>query len=548
MRDHLTLSLSLLLLLGAATAGSVSALVPAFSASAGDPMVEKAVGRIAEVEAAEKALAAGDKKKAELLLNQLGWATKRLNAVVQQSTPEWKAAMKRHNEVLKKLETKRDAKPAPAPSSPPATPPATPPTGGNGTGTPPKPAPPKPAPPKPAPSTGKVYDHEKVVRLHEDVNRAFENAKAIPIKFFLDANRVNGMKKEIAGFRERLAAFPESHENVQVVQGNIDLYENSVNGVLEKIAADRAAEPVVTQKLDGLMDKYSDENFPTRIEPPYSETQIRAWATELHLRRTKKIPEDLAWLQSVEGNLAVKPGRVASLANALTGTETRKINESERYVVDGLDGFAADGVRVAEDLLQIDPGDENKMQQHVLGEGQLARNMEMLATMRHRAEMARILDKTLERENPPSRDAQVQKMDLAKGHLEELAKIGLAEMRMPKAASTSEELRNAAEETLKKKDYEVGEWTRLVISGDLREHKKREGWIDFDTVTTSVTFYDYEWKEFFVTTAEPIGDETWLFFNRLRFYTSGDSTTPLNRWILADRIKTTPILPENLDK
>jgi hypothetical protein len=262
----------------------------------------------------------------------------------------------------------------------------------------------------------------------------------------------------------------------------------------------------------------------------------------------ERIPEDLAFLQSVQANVAVKPGRVSSLMNTLTGTEMRKIDGSQKYVVDGLDGFADQGMRAAEDRLLVDAGDVNKMQQNVLGEGQLARNMELLQTMKHRAEMARILDKMFGRVGGPNRDAQIQKMDLAMGHLQELAKIGLSEMRMPKGASTSEELREAAEEMLARKENEVGDIKRLVISGDLREHKKREGWVDFDTVTTTVTYYDYVWKEFFVTTSEQEGDETWLYFNRLRYYTSGDSTTTLNTWILANRIKTTPILAENIDK
>jgi hypothetical protein len=53
-----------------------------------------------------------------------------------------------------------------------------------------------------------AYDHAKVVRLNQDVSRAFENMKVIPMKLFLDSNRVNGLKNDLAKFRETVAAFP----------------------------------------------------------------------------------------------------------------------------------------------------------------------------------------------------------------------------------------------------------------------------------------------------------------------------------------------------
>jgi hypothetical protein len=40
----------------------------------------------------------------------------------------------------------------------------------------------------------------------------------------------------------------------------------------------------------------------------------------------------------------------------------------------------------------------------------------------------------------------------------------------------------------------------------------------------------------------------WLFFNLLKYYHSGDPTTPVGRWILSKRFESTRILPENVDK
>ncbi len=104
------------------------------------------------------------------------------------------------------------------------------------------------------------------------------------------------MKKEVAAFRETIKSFPADHQNVQLVAGNIDALETLIEAGVTRVAADRAAAPGIEKQLDTLLDKYSDEHFPTRIEAPYREGQLRAWAAELHLRRTVKIPADVAWL------------------------------------------------------------------------------------------------------------------------------------------------------------------------------------------------------------------------------------------------------------
>ena len=53
--------------------------------------------------------------------------------------------------------------------------------------------------------------------------------------------------------------------------------------------------------------------------------------------------------------------------------------------------------------------------------------------------------------------------------------------------------------------------------------------------------------EFQVTTAELVGEEHYLFYNRLKFFHSAGSTTPTGRWILSERFRSTRILREHLD-
>ncbi|MCP5023707.1 MAG: hypothetical protein GY930_18310 [bacterium] len=78
----------------------------AVPAHAGDPMVAKAVARIVKVETAEASMQAGDQRTGAKLTSDLNWAQKRLNAVVQNGTTEWKAANTRLATVRAKVVAK----------------------------------------------------------------------------------------------------------------------------------------------------------------------------------------------------------------------------------------------------------------------------------------------------------------------------------------------------------------------------------------------------------------------------------------------------------
>ena len=133
----------------------------------------------------------------------------------------------------------------------------------------------------------------------------------------------------------------------------------------------------------------------------------------------------------------------------------------------------------------------------------------------------------------------------------------LALVRMPKAATTDAELTRIARETLSQYDT-VGEIKRLVINAEKQHRTKEtseEKFTDIDvslsgTVTLSgtKTTYFYEWDQFQVATAEPVGDKYHIFYTTLKYFTSGATTTPLNRWIVSGRLQGCEIPKANIDK
>ena len=524
MRSAILLALSsLLLLLAAAPSAAATPLQ--------DPMVTKALGRIATVETAETTLASGDKQKAAQLLNQLGWATKRLNAVVQQNTSEWKAAKKRHDDVKKKIEAKRDAAP-PKPAPKPA----------------PKPGPqPSPTPaPKPAPA--KKYDHAALVSLNEAVQREFANIKLLQFKHFLDENRVGGMRKDLAKFRERVAAFPAGHENVKLVTENIDNYEKLFQMGIDKVEADRKTAPAISERLETFFDKYGKDEFPSHVEYPYQEAQLRAWTREVHNRLANKIPTDLAWLDEIAGNVVVGANKLNSVRSHLTVSIQPRMENASFRIKEEVDNRSKDGIRSAEWILETDVNDRNQVTNRILGKGNFESNMRVLEEASHNIAMARVVDEELKRTDAPDRDAQAKTIENARAHLKKLARVALDQVRMPKPASTDADLLKAAKKTLALEKYEIDGWEHLVINSDVKEHARREAYLDSGAVRSTITFYEYKWKQFQVTTAEKVDGEIWLFANTLKFYESGDRTTPTGEWILSNRFELTPILEENLPK
>lgn len=486
------------------------------------------------METSEASLAAGDKQKAALLINQLAWADKRLKAVGQQGTAEWKAARKRYDALLLKLQAKRDGAPAPKPSSKKGTQ-----KGGQG-GTPPAPS--GKTPPQPA------MDYAKLVSLNEDVQRAFEQYNMLRLKQFKDANRVRGLQSDARKLRERITTFPKSDSNVQIVAGNITKFEGLIEANVAKVAAHRAAAPDITARLDSLFDKYDKAKFPLYLERPYSEPQLRAWGSELYSRRSEKMPADLKWLQSVADNVVVKDGSVNAAIRHIEGQLTRELNEAELTLMSDLETRVKRGLSTAEYIAQLNPKSGKKALSAILDRGAAANNMLALREAEHQLAMLRVLDEVMNKPSESDRNAKAATIKAAVTRLKELSKLALQDVRMPTAVSEDPELLKAAAETLKRDKYEVGDWLRLVINYDVREKQRREAYADRGVVRTTITFYDYKWREFQVTTAEEEDGEVLMYANTLKFYSSGDSTTPVGRWILSDRIELTPIAKENVGK
>ncbi len=139
---------------------------------------------------------------------------------------------------------------------------------------------------------------------------------------------------------------------------------------------------------------------------------------------------------------------------------------------------------------------------------------------------------------------------------EENHALTLELVRMPKAVTTDSKLLAAAKKTLANKKYGVGQIQHMVINSDKVHRSKTTSQAEFNDVDVSLsgkitlkgtsTTYHYKWDEFQVATVEPDAGKLYLFYNTLKFFTSGDSTTPLNSWVLNKRFQGSEIPKANV--
>jgi hypothetical protein len=131
-------------------------------------------------------------------------------------------------------------------------------------------------------------------------------------------------------------------------------------------------------------------------------------------------------------------------------------------------------------------------------------------------------------------------------HMKILATYSLDKMRMPKAATEDADMTTAAMQVLAADGITKDKLLRLVLSTEKTRREKKEGSITPGTVNATVEIYHYVWEQFQVATAEKEGDEVWIYYTTFKKFESGGMRTPLNRWILSGRFKSTPILEKNV--
>ncbi|MEZ5657290.1 MAG: hypothetical protein R3E83_01800 [Burkholderiaceae bacterium] len=300
----------------------------------------------------------------------------------------------------------------------------------------------------------------------------------------------------------------------------------------------------IPAQLQALKARYTREQLPKPLDPPYDAERAKAWAE--YIRAFAGIAQkDHEWLTHVR---ATTDMHERATKDALNGWIGHTANNAIRQSIEQTRNDIYQPVRQLqgsslEFLSKLTPADKDKIRNNLLGEGDYDKHMASLREARQAIENGRVIDAALGQPESADGAKVLAMLDDWQAKINGLYETMLAEIRMPKAASTSEELLDIAAKVLSGEKYGY-KWENMVVNSDKQTRQEERAWYSGGVVTIA----KYDWDSFQVATAEKVGDKYFLYYNTLRYYRSGASTTPINRWILASRHQSSRILPENIGK
>ena len=527
--------------------------LPAFAFEPADAQIKSAVADLARFEQ-QVGSGAISKATAQRTLRLLGLARQRLDSSPNHADPSWTDADARYRALESRLQAAVDGSPGPAPSAPPAGPATT------------RAAPMAAPVPSAAPQ---MISHQRVrvTKLGRDIQSATDSLDRDGVKPFQDPAYVAKQSTLAQRFEHDLQNYSDFATDPAVTDAHARLTrfrELLAFGTREGEAA-RAALGDVQARLrviDGHL-----ANSPRPPAPPYTQADISAWSTA-STAALASIDADLKTLADLKAraHLPLTHGTVGQgaaydfqdvdrIRGAMERTR-RQIDESRAQLASNLGAQIEQVERTLDSFDRLNPDDEHDRSNGFLGEGVADERRARLADQR-----AIVLAAIAQQQaaGGGSHSALLDRVDRTAREYEARHKRALDGMRMPKRASRDDaELQKIARETLANPKYGVGEIRRLVVNTQKTHREKQTSETQYDDVDVSLggkitlhgtqTTYFYEWDEFQVATAEPVGAKHHVFYNTLKYFTRGASTTPLNRWIVANRFQGNEIPAGNIDR
>lgn len=471
-----------------------------------EQVVVDARKELAEVEKLAESLQPGDMRTATQLQRRLDIVARKIKSARNQTHPDWADARSRFNAVSKRIADTANAT---------------------------------------APATG--ADPNDLASLETDLSRAERDLKSNRLDQYDDPKFVADWNQRIADLRKRVEALPTSERKRDRHLNTVKwLEENIVYGQTQRQASQKGA--ANNQRLAAILATYEAAQMPRDLVEPLEAESVVHWVSSIRERLGSIMERDLAEVEALGLDPTTDRQKISSARHWIGSTARRQLEEKLAMAQGLIDGQADTGTQYADFILKVDIKNRDQVTNVLLGEGRFDECMARLNAGVKSVQVGQAFDRALDRKGGPDRSAQAAKMSAAVAHAQASAVSALDAVRMPAAKSKDPALLKIAEETFKNPDYGVGAWKRMLVSYDIQSRERYDTSVDRSGTRASLTTYHYKWQEFGVLTAEKVGNDWYLFYNLLKKFESGGSTTPIGRWILADRFQSTRILEENIDK
>jgi hypothetical protein len=251
-----------------------------------------------------------------------------------------------------------------------------------------------------------------------------------------------------------------------------------------------------------------------------------------------------AYMEQIEGKTSQVDKQTIQRLKRYAGTDRmRQIDDSLKETRAYLDGQW----RVYEGVLEFrasdDPADAGHRANRFLMPGRYEENMAQLQEGLQFVAIQDAYEKTLGSEDDGTLQQRQAALETAIADYDSHFQLALSTQRMAPGIGDSE-LEEIAAETLQKPDYGVNlPWQRLEVGKKAHREEARSE-ISGNSLVTNI----YKWDEFQARTAEQVDGKWYIFVNDLKYYYSGASTTPLDRWLVSNRWQAEQILEENIAK
>ncbi|MGF1483623.1 MAG: hypothetical protein ACFBZ8_04595 [Opitutales bacterium] len=386
--------------------------------------------------------------------------------------------------------------------------------------------------------------------VNQAIQAAFAEAKGLTAENLADPKIATAWAQRIAALQARATPFKDDRLWGRKIQMNLRALEGRVGQAQraldqQRTAAAQAEGKQLTAKMWDRFDRKKLPPFSLDLEPETA----RAWGAYRRDLLEKTIAADLAYVEEMyaAGRLSSQDRNSAMSWVGVTGKQ--RVEEQLRNAYDMMDGKVVDRIRIAEWLKETDLSNPNQVVTRLTGEGAAAEYRTLLQDGLDSVDLAQALDEGSGRQDAPDRAAQRRQLQDGLKAYQAMSQQALSSVVMPKAASTEEKLLQIAAQTLANPDYESARGhERLIINSPFQSKEKWEGNYERGTIRDTITVQPYKWDEFQVATAEQVGEQYFIYYNTLKFFHSGGSTTPTGRWILSARFQGSEILPENIQK
>lgn len=397
-------------------------------------------------------------------------------------------------------------------------------------------------------------DRVRIKKLIRDITSRTDSISGTGPSPLQDPDVVAQRKKSLDQFAAAVKRYPQTSDpDVIKLREAYAAYAQKLKAEYGRASGQMKIVGNAFARLETIDNRDKEYPVPPPLSPPFSAEDARAWlsagskarqAAEFDSKQLKEIGEH-AYLpeQTVSGRMARYSFR-----------DVERLNRRVQGRFNGVQGsYKQSMANVEQRLAEL----ENQVQPPRTTDDAptTARHRQSLEAMQAVLQSAIDLESVLKRPTAAF-ESRLTEMKRWRAAYDRTRDEQIAAVRMPAPKSTNAEMLAVAKKVLANPDYEFGPHGPVVLNAtEIVSREKKTSELDIDKIGTyggkvtlsgTETTWTYRWREFqFATALREPQSELWrIHYIMAKYFTSGASKTPLNRWVSGGVVATDLITRE----